>query len=33
MLHHIARRSDATVVTRHDPDAWASFKQSPAAYD
>ena len=32
-LHHIARRSDATVVTGHDPDAWPSFKQSPEAYD
>jgi glyoxylase-like metal-dependent hydrolase (beta-lactamase superfamily II) len=31
-LHRIARRSDATVVTGHDPDAWAAFKQSPAAY-
>ena len=32
-LHHIANRSDATVVTGHDPDAWPSFNQSPAAYD
>jgi glyoxylase-like metal-dependent hydrolase (beta-lactamase superfamily II) len=32
-LHHIARRSDATVVTGHDPDAWPKFKQSPEAYD
>jgi glyoxylase-like metal-dependent hydrolase (beta-lactamase superfamily II) len=32
-LHHIARRSDATVVTGHDPDAWPTFKQSPEAYD
>ncbi len=33
-LHHIARRSDATVVTGHDPEAWPSFKQSPAGvYD
>lgn len=32
-LHHIARRSDATVVTGHDPDAWPRFKQSPEAYD
>lgn len=33
-LHHIARRSDATVVTGHDPDAWPTFKQSPAGvYD
>ena len=32
-LHHIARRSEATVVTGHDPDAWPQFKQSPEAYD
>lgn len=32
-LHHLARRSDATVVTGHDPDAWPAFKQSPEAYD
>jgi N-acyl homoserine lactone hydrolase len=33
-LHHIARRGDATVVTGHDPEAWPSFKQSPAGvYD
>ena len=32
-LHHIARRSDATVVTGHDPDAWPSLKHSPEAYD
>ena len=32
-LHRIANRSRATVVTGHDPDAWPSFKQSPAAYD
>ena len=31
-LHRIARRTDATVVTGHDPDAWPAFKQSPAAY-
>ena len=32
-LHRIARRSNATVVTGHDPDAWRTFKHSPAAYD
>jgi N-acyl homoserine lactone hydrolase len=32
-MHHIARRSDATVVTGHDPDMWPSFKHSPEAYD
>jgi N-acyl homoserine lactone hydrolase len=32
-LHRIARRSDATVVTGHDPDAWPKFKHSPEAYD
>jgi N-acyl homoserine lactone hydrolase len=32
-LHHIARRSDATVVTGHDPDKWPTFKHSPEAYD
>jgi len=32
-LHHIARRSDATVVTGHDPDMWPTFKHSPEAYD
>jgi glyoxylase-like metal-dependent hydrolase (beta-lactamase superfamily II) len=32
-LHRIARRSGATVVTGHDPDAWSTFKHSPEAYD
>jgi len=32
-LHRIALRSDATVVTGHDPEAWPAFKQSPEAYD
>jgi glyoxylase-like metal-dependent hydrolase (beta-lactamase superfamily II) len=32
-LHRIARRSGATVVTGHDPDAWSKFKHSPEAYD
>ena len=32
-MHHIARRSDATVVTGHDPDMWPSFRHSPEAYD
>jgi len=31
-LHRIARRSGATVVTGHDPDAWPSFKQVPDYY-
>jgi N-acyl homoserine lactone hydrolase len=31
-LHHLARRSGATVVTGHDPDAWPKFKHSPASY-
>jgi glyoxylase-like metal-dependent hydrolase (beta-lactamase superfamily II) len=32
-LHRIAARSNATVVTGHDPDAWPTFKHSPEAYD
>ncbi len=32
-LHRIARRSGATVVTGHDPDAWPKFKHVPEAYD
>ena len=32
-LHRIAARSDATVVTGHDPEAWPTFKHSPEAYD
>jgi glyoxylase-like metal-dependent hydrolase (beta-lactamase superfamily II) len=32
-LHHLARRSSATVVTGHDPEAWPTFKHSPEAYD
>jgi N-acyl homoserine lactone hydrolase len=32
-LHRIAARSDATVVTGHDPDAWPAFKQAPEFYD
>lgn len=32
-LHRIAARSDATVVTGHDPDSWPLFKHSPEAYD
>ncbi len=31
-LHHLARRSEATVVTGHDPDAWPTFKHSPDCY-
>jgi N-acyl homoserine lactone hydrolase len=32
-LHRIAERSDSTVVTGHDPDAWPKFKQAPEFYD
>jgi glyoxylase-like metal-dependent hydrolase (beta-lactamase superfamily II) len=32
-LHRIAHRSNATVVTGHDPDAWPRFKHVPEAYD
>jgi N-acyl homoserine lactone hydrolase len=32
-LHRIAERSDATVVTGHDPDAWPTFRQAPEYYD
>ena len=32
-LHRIARRSNAVVVTGHDPDAWPTFRRSPDAYD
>lgn len=32
-LHRIAARSNATVVTGHDPDEWPKFKQSPEHYD
>jgi N-acyl homoserine lactone hydrolase len=32
-LHRLAGRSNATVVTGHDPDAWPTFKHSPEAYD
>jgi glyoxylase-like metal-dependent hydrolase (beta-lactamase superfamily II) len=32
-LHRIARRSNATVVTGHDPDAWPTFKYAPESYD
>ena len=32
-LHRIAARSDSTVVTGHDPDAWAGFKHAPEFYD
>ena len=32
-LHRIARRSQATVVTGHDPDAWPTFKHAPESYD
>ncbi len=32
-LHRLAQRSNATVVTGHDPDAWPTFKHVPEAYD
>ncbi len=32
-LRRLAERSNATVVTGHDPDAWPKFKQSPEYYD
>jgi N-acyl homoserine lactone hydrolase len=32
-LHRIAARSDSTVVTGHDPDAWPGFKHVPEHYD
>jgi N-acyl homoserine lactone hydrolase len=32
-LHRIAARSDATVVTGHDPEAWPTFRHTPEAYD
>jgi N-acyl homoserine lactone hydrolase len=32
-LHRIAARSNSTVVTGHDPDAWPKFKQAPEYYD
>ena len=32
-LHRIAARSGSTVVTGHDPDAWAGFKHAPEFYD
>lgn len=32
-LKRIAARTDATVVTGHDPDAWATFKHAPEYYD
>ena len=32
-LHRIAARSESTVVTGHDPDAWPGFKQAPEFYD
>ena len=31
-LKLIAARTDATVVTGHDPDAWATFKHAPEHY-
>jgi len=32
-LRLLASRTDATVVTGHDPDQWATFKHAPEYYD
>jgi glyoxylase-like metal-dependent hydrolase (beta-lactamase superfamily II) len=32
-LHRIAGRSDAMIVTGHDPEVWPTFKHSPDGYD
>jgi N-acyl homoserine lactone hydrolase len=32
-LKRVAERSNATVVTGHDPDAWPKFKHAPEYYD
>jgi glyoxylase-like metal-dependent hydrolase (beta-lactamase superfamily II) len=32
-LRRLAERSNATVVTGHDPDSWPKFKHSPEYYD
>lgn len=32
-LKALAARTDALVVTGHDPDAWPGFRQAPAYYD
>lgn len=32
-LHRLAERSQSTVVTGHDPDAWPGFKQAPEYYE
>ena len=32
-LRSLVAKTDAKVVTGHDPDAWPSFKQSPGFYD
>jgi len=32
-LHRLAERSQATVVTGHDPDAWPGFTQAPEYYE
>ncbi|MDH0912679.1 N-acyl homoserine lactonase family protein, partial [Rhizobium pusense] len=31
-LRTYAEKHDATVVTGHDPDAWANFKKAPEFY-
>lgn len=33
VLHALAEREGATVVTGHDADTWQSFKLAPAFYD
>ena len=32
-LRALAERTDALVVTGHDPEAWPGFKHAPAYYD
>ncbi|MCC8385709.1 MULTISPECIES: AttM family quorum-quenching N-acyl homoserine lactonase [Photorhabdus] len=32
-LRHLAKRTNAIVVTGHDPDAWPTFRQAPEYYD
>ncbi|MFD0706295.1 AttM family quorum-quenching N-acyl homoserine lactonase [Photorhabdus akhurstii] len=32
-LQHLAKRTNAIVVTGHDPDAWPTFRKAPEYYD
>ncbi|MBS9432796.1 N-acyl homoserine lactonase family protein [Photorhabdus hainanensis] len=32
-LRHLAKRTNAIVVTGHDPDAWPTFRKAPEYYD